>query len=141
MKLNPHAYMHDTHKTYVIVGFSSYVGVGVPSRTRASPTTSSASSSLLSHSERNFTCSLESTRKGLFGESRFGHILVALDFVGVLNALAAEGDGARRKSLRGGVTGTAESVDESSRSTEAARAGWIKGCLLDGGGDTGALTR
>ena len=32
-------------------------------------------------------------------------------------------------------------VEESSRSTEAARAGWINGCLLDGGGDTGAFAR
>ena len=32
-------------------------------------------------------------------------------------------------------------VEESSRSTEAARAGWISGCLLDGGGDTGAFAR
>ena len=92
----------------------------------ASPTTSSFSS-LLSHPDGSVPFSLESIMEGLFGESRFGQILPAFGFVGVMNA-SATGDGRRRKSLRGGATGATESVEGSLRYTE--------GCLLDVGGNS-----
>jgi hypothetical protein len=107
----------------------------VLSRSGASPTGNS--SSLLSQSlALDVLASPSPARKGLSGESRVGHIVLALEFEG--------DDGARRKSLRGGVTGGFGSKSagggERERCTDDAR-GWTWGALREGGGETGSRTR
>ena len=81
-------YMCGTHKTYVMVNFSSNVGVDIPSCTQAlQPLSFHWSCPIL------LTFSLHSIRMVLFSKSCLDQILVGLYFMGVLNVLAAEGDG------------------------------------------------
>lgn len=118
------AYMRGTHK-HVIVGFSSNAGVDIPFRPRANNPV--LCRSVPFRLRRDLVTRIDKDDI-VWRIARFCRPWVSQEL------------GRQPEVWRRNMT-PVEPVEGSLRSTEATRAGWISGCLLGGGDNTGAFAQ